>query len=814
MDVLNHMNALQTKILLFLLVFLLPCHSGYTKPKPEYKTIEILYDAWGIPNIFSETDAGAFYGLGYTSAEQRGFQMVYNLRMIQGRAAEIIGDSTTEKGRGTVLQQDKKMRFMGFYHAAQKLIPNLDAETRSFLQAYSEGVNDFFNENPKKISPFFKQFNISIDPWTPADCIASWWRMGQFFANDGLDDLQEYYLRKEPVIKEPAEPVKTRGRKVEPRPQPTPVPERNIVDDTAAVIKQEDITEDWLVLIHNFLKQNEILPALPGRKGDLPKFSMTWAIGKNKSKSGTSVLCSNPYTLVQNPSLFYEFHIAGATFNARGIGIPGTPVLFTGWTPNTAWGMNPSGADQSDLFLLQSDELHPHQYFFNEEWKDFDIREETILIKDATPETIKIRETIFGPVVNDILPNAQPGDVIALKRVPLCEKDKDTVQASIAMMRAPDTFQLSKGFDGWRFPSATLVFTDTKGNIGYWLVGAIPLRSRGMKNHGAAAECISSSQQDWRGFYPSVFLPHVMNPAKNYIVSANQRPVQSFYPIDLGLGSSSNGDTSHSWRLRERLEKKDLFSSEEILDIYYDEVNPVKRDLLHLAYHFRDIQAKQFSAEAKLALDYLEQWYKNGSKSNLNNPGTELASFIRPLFRQGFTDLTNQYGTGISGLCNLLKTTHSILQQNPSYSFDNKIFDFIDDLLSSAWISAVQTYGDDATAWNLKAHQNQGNNKIGCYIGLEGFPSLDTPKDIELPMLEDLDNGAVHSQLTQSYTQWIPMNEIDSAMSLLPFGPDDNPESPYWKDTFFMWTKSELHPAPISRAGVEKFSSRIVKLSK
>jgi len=52
-------------------------------PKAEYGRIELIRDTWGIPHVFSDTDAGAMYGLGHATADQRGFQMTYNLRIIQ-----------------------------------------------------------------------------------------------------------------------------------------------------------------------------------------------------------------------------------------------------------------------------------------------------------------------------------------------------------------------------------------------------------------------------------------------------------------------------------------------------------------------------------------------------------------------------------------------------------------------------------------------------------------------------------------------------------------------------------------------------------
>ena len=58
----------------------------------EYGTVELLRDRWGVPHVFSTTDGGAMYGLGYAAAEDRAFQMYYNLRILQGRLAELIGD--------------------------------------------------------------------------------------------------------------------------------------------------------------------------------------------------------------------------------------------------------------------------------------------------------------------------------------------------------------------------------------------------------------------------------------------------------------------------------------------------------------------------------------------------------------------------------------------------------------------------------------------------------------------------------------------------------------------------------------------------
>ena len=82
--------------------------------------VEVLRDPWGIPHVFADTDAGAFYGLGYATAEDRGFQMTYSLRVIQGRLSEVIGEARQVNRRETSVDHDRKMRTFGFHRAAQR----------------------------------------------------------------------------------------------------------------------------------------------------------------------------------------------------------------------------------------------------------------------------------------------------------------------------------------------------------------------------------------------------------------------------------------------------------------------------------------------------------------------------------------------------------------------------------------------------------------------------------------------------------------------------------------------------------------------
>src|ERR1043166_2362705 len=128
-----------------------------------YDKVELLRDTWGVPHVFSETDRGAMYGLGYATAQERGFQMTYGLRIMQGRLAEVIGDWQKGGRKETALDNDRRMRTFGWARAAARIASNLDADTMGLLQAYCEGVNASFEAQHKAgtLHPLFKKLDVT-----------------------------------------------------------------------------------------------------------------------------------------------------------------------------------------------------------------------------------------------------------------------------------------------------------------------------------------------------------------------------------------------------------------------------------------------------------------------------------------------------------------------------------------------------------------------------------------------------------------------------------------------------------------------------
>jgi acyl-homoserine lactone acylase PvdQ len=258
------------------------------------------------------------------------------------------------------------------------------------------------------------------------------------------------------------------------------------------------------------------------------------------------------------------------------------------------------------------------------------------------------------------------------------------------------------------------------------------------------------------------------------------------------------------------VQAKESFTPEDVLDIHYDTVAPIKRNLVKLGYHLRDIQQYPLEEETLLALDYLEGWRAAGSRSEMQIRGTEILNLMPMAFRQNFAAATI-YGGGASGLCDMLQTIDARIAKNPNAMLTEEEAEYVNLILRAAWRYGKANYGDDPAQWNEKARTALLETRLPYMSTLDGFGSLDEQKDITYPALTCIDGGTILSQRAQSYTQYVPMDDPDSAMALLPVGTSERPDSPYRLAGYELWEKAHLRRAPLSRPKVEEIAvSRMV----
>jgi len=130
----------------------------------------------------------------------------------------------------------------------------------------------------------------------------------------------------------------------------------------------------------------------------------------------------------------------------------------------------------------------------------------------------------------------------------------------------------------------------------------------------------------------------------------------------------------------------------------------------------------------------------------------------------------------------------------------------VDKVLSEAW----REHQDTADQPQRGAARN--TTTLGWFDSLDGFGSLDASRDLVSPRLECMDGQTIRSQAGQSYTQWVPLNDVDSALTICPIGHSDRADSPWRTSTMKLWGEAKFHSAPLSRKAVDKIAADRISL--
>jgi penicillin amidase len=739
------------------------------------ETIEILRDYWGIPHIFASSSEGVFYGLGYATAQDRMFQMEYSRRIVKGRISELVG----EKG----LQSDKLWRTIGWYRSAQETAKNLDSQTIQLLQAYSAGVNRYLQESGNLLY-LFENYGITPEPWTVADSISCWYRLSYHFSGLDKGEVTNLYDFEELIEQVDLEEA-TNQLFTNP-----------IVDETGAIVQEQDMNPDLIAEIKDYLTyygydSNYTWPT--SKMEEQPKASHAWVIGGNRTTTGTAILHSDPQLLIYSPSIWYEFHICGGEFDARGIGVAGAPSMLIGWNQDITWGATAAKGDVVDLYRLEINPQNANEYLYDGVYRAMEFYNEEITLRNGTIIPIKYRNTVLGPVVTSLLSNSRR-DEFTMQHAEVCNSSLCSLKSGIELMKANDYESFRSAIENYMSPSIHMIYGDKNGNIAYQLLSGIPLRSAEYPFFGRVAQPGNSSAYNWKEVIPKKYLPHSFNPTSGAISTANNMAAGSWYPLPISFGT---GDTIRSWRLREKLSMQYEFSQEDVLSIHQDTVNPAVRELVRLARHIADNFNQTLSSQTLRTLDALQAW--NG-QYNTSQPVYPLISNCNLMFRSQVTPLALTYGGGEGGLCNFAKKINQDLNTNTDYVPTEDEKNYVDSLLGNAWTKTIVDFGSNQSEW-LENYDKTVSVKY--QNNLENLGSLNPNTDFTSPSLMCKHTATILSQHGNSYSQNVRFDNIDLSRSVLPPGISEDPNSPFFDNQIPVWVEGELHPAPLSREIIE-----------
>jgi penicillin G amidase len=285
-------------------------------------------------------------------------------------------------------------------------------------------------------------------------------------------------------------------------------------------------------------------------------------LAASRTTTGKPIVASDPHVPFGAVSIWHEVHLHGGSFNVAGIAYAGTPAVMLGRTPQVAWGITNNICSQRDLYLERTDPAHPGCFLFDGRWEPARERQEVIQVKGAQPVVKTIRSSRNGPIVDEVLPGpAREKGPVSLRW--LGAEPCGWLPALLGMNRARTADEFREATRPWSVPTFNLVFGDADGHIGHQCVGKIPLRRVAERGYRPGWD----PQHQWTGVIPFEEMPRQKDPARGFVVTANNRLAPDDFPYPLS-GTWSSGYRAR--RIREQIESQPRWSPEETRNLQLD----------------------------------------------------------------------------------------------------------------------------------------------------------------------------------------------------------------------------------------------------
>lgn len=538
------------------------------------QSVRIDRDRWGIPHISAGNDADLFFGLGYAMAQDRLFQLDILRRRGAGRLSEILGPDASQTdllqrttGFRNVFELDLVARIVGLSRIAAAEWQRLNAETRLALEGFSAGVNALIDESGDRLPIEFELLDYRPERWTPLDSLTiegefRWYLTGRF-----------------PVIVMPELAKRALG---------------NGALYRAFLTCEMD--EESILPAGSYGKSRCGLQPIGAAAGDPQGAtgSNNWVADGQRTATGKPLLASDPHIAFEAVSCWYEVHLHGGAYHAAGMAYVGMPAVMFGRTPRVAWGCTNNICSQRDLYDEKTDAGHPGCFLFDGKWERERTLEETIAVKGQGHVRKTIRLSRNGPVVNEVLPPAaRELGTVTLKWLGAYEGGWLT--ALLAMNRAQTAAELREAIRPWHVPTFSVVYADVDGHIGYQSAGRVPVRDVWERGYRPGWD----PAHQWKGLIPFEGMPHLIDPARGWVATANNRPAPEDFPYPLS-GTWSEG-LRHA-RIREMFEARPKDAQDDFVRMQQDAVSlRARRALPHLC------RALAGSPQAE-ALRHLQNW--------------------------------------------------------------------------------------------------------------------------------------------------------------------------------------------------------------
>nr|WP_235578306.1 penicillin acylase family protein [Pseudorhodoferax sp. Leaf267] len=519
----------------------LPVLDGTQRAAGLHAPVRVQRDASDVTHIQAATPRDAWFALGFVHAQERGWQLEFNRRVMRGTLSEVLGEAT--------LETDKLLRTLGIMQAAQRQLDRMAPEAREALQAYSAGIQSFYDGRTQALSPEFLLLGVrpgaSGNAWEAVDSVG--WSLMMALDLGGNWGTEFARLSSAQVVD-----TQRLWELFPPYPGEAPASDVDFaalyrqlgVYRTQASTKTTDLTPATGVIDRAMLQWSEAFSRDAGTVEG--KGSNAWVVAGSHTTTGKPLLANDPHLGLSAPAIWYFARLQAPALDVMGATLPGLPFVVLGRTRSVAWGFTNTGPDVQDLYLEQINPANPKEYRLPDvagqpAWAPFTLREERIQVKGKPDVPFTVRSTRHGPVLSDA--QQAHGNLLDLNRYVLAlrwtalDADNDTALAMKRANEAGSVDALLSALADYHSPMQNVLMADTSGRIAYKAVGRVPLRRPDNDIRGIAPAPGWEPRYDWAGWVPYGQTPQQGveegdRPA--WVANANQRVAAAGYAHFLG----------------------------------------------------------------------------------------------------------------------------------------------------------------------------------------------------------------------------------------------------------------------------------------
>ncbi len=505
--------------------------------------VSIVFDERRVPHIFAQNEHDLFLAQGYVTAQQRLFQMEIQTYDAAGRLSELIGENPR------VQERDVTTRRWGMPWAAEKKIEFAmqDSASAVILTAYSKGVNAFIKSITEEDLPVeYKVLDASPEAWTPEKSYLLQMNMLRTLAGGSSDDRTsrtKAYFGQEYIDK---------FFNTDPEMLEAIIPESRVWDFDAE--RPEAPTSEFIPQTAERIQFWEPNAGVG---------SNNWAVHGSKTESGYPILAGDPHLSLSLPSIWMEIQLHAPDYNAYGVSFQGLPGILIGFNEHIAFSETNTGSDVMDWYEIEFKDASKNEYWYDGSWVATRKRIEEIKVRGGETIIDTVVYTHHGPVMV-ANPDDTLGEPIYHAMRWIGHETGNSLATFIGLNKAENYDEYVNALENYVAPAQNFVFASNEGDVAIWVNGKFPNK---WDYQGQTVSDGRDPAYDWQGWIPHEHNPHIKNPPRGFVSSANQESVHDSYPYYL---ADEFAPYERGRRINDLLREMEEITPQDMMDMQMD----------------------------------------------------------------------------------------------------------------------------------------------------------------------------------------------------------------------------------------------------